>query len=190
MAAATTVAFGGFLRSREFTYEAKDLRDLLAFQSTNILRSDVTFSDSNDYVIIALKRSKTDLQHKGVAIVISATDTATCPVKALCRLFTEDPRPQMDPLFRFPSKTFSYHNFVTELRKRLAAHGVPNSTRFTGHSLRRGAATTAKLNGMLNSDIQRLGRWSSEAFERYIDTDIAYRFRLNRQFLRGVSPAF
>ena len=31
MAAAATVAFGGFLRSGEFTYEAKDLQDLLVF---------------------------------------------------------------------------------------------------------------------------------------------------------------
>ena len=74
---------------------------------------------------------------------------------------------------------FLYTNFVTTLRQRLSLHNILNSSLFTGHSLRRGTATLAKLHSMLDLDIQRLGRWTLEAFQRYIDTDISFRFRLS-----------
>ena len=83
MTAAIAIGFGGFLRLREFTYKAKDLLNLQTFKHTSLLRSDVTFSDTDDYVIIALKRSKTDYDHKGVAIVVAASRTLTCLVHIL-----------------------------------------------------------------------------------------------------------
>lgn len=123
-------------------------------------------------------------------VVIAASGTSTCAVSALRRLFAEDPQPPTAPLFRFSSKTFTYKNFVAALRRRLAASNVNHPELYSGHSLRRGAMTTVKLNGMLDSDIQRLGRWSLEAFQRYIDTDIAFRFRLSRQLVTGSSTPF
>jgi hypothetical protein len=188
--AAATVAFGGFLHSGEFTYEAKDLHNKRSFKSTSLLRLDITFSDLDEHVTISLKRSKTDYDHVGVDIIIAATATPTCPVQALRRLFEEDPQPLDSPLFRLSSGPLSYHKFVAIVRQRLQDSGVANPQEYSGHSFRRGAATQAKANGMLNEDIQRLGRWSSEAFRRYIDTDAAYRFRLSRHFLTGRSPAF
>jgi hypothetical protein len=189
MVAAAAVAYGGFLRSGEITYEAKDLLNYRTFENTILTRSDITFSENNDHVTVSLKRSKTDHEHKGVDIVIAASNTSTCAVKALKRLFTEDDQPPSAPLFRFSSKIFSYRNFVTALRRRLDDHNVPNSAIYSGHSFRRGAATTAKLNGILDSDIQRLGRWSLDAFERYIVTDTAYRYRLSCHFITGILPA-
>jgi hypothetical protein len=188
--AAAATAFGGFLRSGEFTYEARELRNITTFQNTRLLRSDVTFSENNDHVSIRLKRSKTDTGHKGVEIIIAASNSSTCAVRALQRLFRLDPQPPTAPLFRFTNQTFSYSNFVTAIQTRLRQHGFPHWNAFSGHSFRRGAALTAKLNRMLDSDIQRLGRWTSEAFQRYIDTDLSYRYRLNKQFVSGVSPAF
>lgn len=188
MTAAMTTAYSAMLRSGEITYSASDLKNQTAFADTAVLRQDVTFGD--DHVILSLKRSKTDYEHKGVSIVVASTGSSTCPVKALKRLFELDPQPPTAPLFRLSSRVFSYENFVAATRSRLRAHNVPNAMHFSGHSFRRGAATTAKLNGMLDSDIQRLGRWSSEAFQRYIDTDAAYKFRLSRQFLSGSSPPF
>jgi hypothetical protein len=188
--AAATVAFGGFLRSGEFTYEAKDLRNKRSFKNTSLLRSDITFSDLDEHVTVSLKRSKTDYDHVGVDIIIAATATPTCPVRALRRLFEEDPQPMDSPLFRLSTGPLSYQKFVAVTRQRLQDSGVADYQEYSGHSFRRGAATQAKANGMLNEDIQRLGRWSSEAFRRYIDTDAAYRFRLSRHFLTGRSPAF
>ena len=42
-------------------------------------------------------------------------------------------------------------------------------------------------NGILEYDIQRLGRWSSEAFKGYFHISQAYKFHLNRRFQTGRS---
>jgi hypothetical protein len=89
--AAATVAFKGFLYSGEFTYEAKDLCNKCSFKNTSLLHSDITFSDLDEHVIVSLKRSKTNYDYIGVDIIIAATATPTCPVRALRRLFKDDP---------------------------------------------------------------------------------------------------
>src|ERR1700733_3018195 len=81
--AAAATAFGGFLRTGEFTYETRELRNITTFQNTRLLRSNVTFSENNDHVSIRLKRSKTDTGHKGVEIIIVASNSSTCVVQAL-----------------------------------------------------------------------------------------------------------
>jgi hypothetical protein len=117
--AALATGFAGFLRSGEFTYETRDLSSRRTFESTSLLRSDVRFSDSFDHAILTLKRSKTDLEHKGVQIVLAASLNSTCPVLALKRLFKNDVQPPNAPLFRFNSRAFLYSNFVIALRRRL-----------------------------------------------------------------------
>ena len=41
---------------------------------------------------------------------------------------------------------------------------------YTGHSFRRGAATSARLAGLSDQVIQLLGRWKSTCYRLYIDT--------------------
>jgi hypothetical protein len=41
---------------------------------------------------------------------------------------------------------------------------------YTGHSLRRGAAQDAHDMGLPRDDIMMLGRWSSDAVDRYYNT--------------------
>jgi hypothetical protein len=187
-ATASAVCFAGFLRSGEVTYEARDLKNQSVFNRTGLQRSDITFSEDDDHVLLLLKVSKTDEGHRGVHIVLVATRGPSCPVVALRRLFNDDPQPPDAPLFRFSGRAFSHSHFVETLRGVLMAKNVPNSNLYSSHSYRRGAASTAKNSGMAKDDIQRLGRWTSECFQRYIDTDITYRFRLSKLFLTGVSP--
>ena len=47
------------------------------------MRSDVTFSDTDEHVTLALKRSKTDHNHEGVEIIMSTTSNSICPIKVL-----------------------------------------------------------------------------------------------------------
>ena len=103
-----TVAFKGFLYSGEFTYEVKDLRNKRSFKNTSLLRSDITFSDLDEHVTVSLKRSKTDYDHVGVDVIIAATATPTCPVRALRRLFEDDPQLLDSPLFRLSTGPLSY----------------------------------------------------------------------------------
>jgi hypothetical protein len=78
--AAATVVFGGFLRSSEFTYKAKDLYNKRSFKNTSLLCSDIMFSDLDEHIIVLLKQSKTNYNYIGVDIIIAATATPTYPV--------------------------------------------------------------------------------------------------------------
>jgi hypothetical protein len=89
---AAKVAFAGFLRSGELTYDSSDLQDLRTFQQTRLVRSDITFGDLDDHAIISLKRSKTNYNHEGVETVVAATGSFTCPFQALRELFALDPQ--------------------------------------------------------------------------------------------------
>jgi hypothetical protein len=116
---AATVTFRGFLHNGEFTYEAKDLRNKRSFKNTSLLRSDITFNDLDEYITVSLKRSKTDYDYVGVDIIIAVTATPTCPVRALRRLFEEDPQLIDSPLFRLSTGLLLYQKFVAVTRQRL-----------------------------------------------------------------------
>ena len=58
---------------------------------------------------------------------------------------------------------------MTRLRRGLQAAGLEMS-RFSGHSLRIGAATSAAAAGVPDHLIKMLGRWQSEAYQLYIRT--------------------
>ena len=166
----------------------KDQPNSRNFINTKLTRSDITFDEDLEYAILRLKRSKTDYDHKGVEIVLAATHDQTCPVTALRQLFLADKQPLTAPLFRSGSGAFDYNYFVQTLRKHLHNIGDPRVDHYSGHSFRRGAAQHAADNGILDVDIQRLGRWSSDAFKLYFNTSLTHRFSLNKRFLTGKAP--
>jgi hypothetical protein len=186
---ACKIAFAGFLRSGEFCYSVSDLKDKHTFINTKLTRSDITFATDDSYAILRLKRSKSDIDHQGVDIILAATNKPCCPVTALKTLLEFDPQPPFAPLFRLRGGTCNYNSFVSILRNRLRALGLPNWDKYSGHSFRRGAAQHASDNGMLGYDIQRLGRWSSDAFKLYFEENLLNRYVLNRRFLTGSTPA-
>ncbi len=59
--------------------------------------------------------------------------------------------------------------FVSAVKAALTEADV-DSSRYTGHSFRIGAATTAALRGLPDSLIKTLGRWESSAYTVYIRT--------------------
>ncbi len=61
------------------------------------------------------------------------------------------------------------HNWYNRLSWHLSLAGV-DAARYTGHSFRIGAATTAAANGVNDATIQILGRWKSDCYTRYIRT--------------------
>ena len=182
---ALKVAFAGFLRTKEVTCEASDMENQEVFEATKLQRRDTTFADDGNHVILNLRSSKSDLQHTGVEIVLAKTGTPTCPVEALESLFALDPQPGRAPLFRTSIGTLSRDRYIANLRSKLRARGIRNWNLFSGHSPRRGAAQHASDNGIMDFDIQRLGRWSSEAFRGYFHVSIRHKYALNRRFQTG-----
>lgn len=72
----------------------------------------------------------------------------------------------------------SREDLVRRLRQILRQAGI-DCSRFSGHSFRIGAATTAAARNISDSTIQTLGRWASDSFRRYI--------RISRDALAEVS---
>lgn len=187
---ASKVAFAGFMRSGEFTYTQKDLDKADTFSKTKLTRSDITFGGDNEYAILRLKRSKTDTDHEGIDIMLAATPSPTCPVAALRFLFKNDPQPTTAPLFsRGSNQPFTYQFLRSKLTSRLQECNVPDFETYTGHSWRRGAAQHAYEMGLPENMIQRLGRWTSDAFKGYFTVSITEKFILSRRFLIGTAPA-
>jgi hypothetical protein len=79
------VAFAGFFRLGELVYTAAEMQNALTFQNTKITRQDVRFFEKGQYATILLKRSKTDYDHRGVTIVLTASHDSVCPVAVLHR---------------------------------------------------------------------------------------------------------
>lgn len=152
------VAWAGFLRMGKFTYTKADLKNRKLFSATKLTRSDITFSQDNQYMILRLIRSKTDVKHTGVEVIIAATNNTTCSVSALRQLFMLDPQPSNAPLFRLDNgAAFVRKPVIKSLCQRLKASNIPYQT-YSGHSFRKGAAQHASDNGMLDKHIQKLGR--------------------------------
>jgi len=72
------------------------------------------------------------------------------------------------PLFYFQSGApLTRSKFVAKLRVVLSEVGIECS-KYSGHSFRIGAATTAAARGIQDSLIKTMGRWESIAYQLYI----------------------
>jgi len=169
MEAAVTTAFAGFLRCGEFTIQASKAFD----PSIHITRSCVQFMPSiaaPSHIVITIPSSKTDPFRKGVAITIaSAPGAHTCAVSALKALFEFVERPPESPLFLQDDDTpMSRGFFISRLRAALTRAGF-EAAKFSGHSFRHRAASSAAAVGFNDYEIQLLGRWRSDSYKLYID---------------------
>lgn len=140
-------AWAGFLRVGEFTYTQAELKSK-AFKETGLTRSDIIFAEDNSYAILRLKRSKTDINHQGVEIMLAAVNNSVCPVRALQRLFTEDPQLPHAPLFTIQGGPFTRKAVIDILHCQLNDCGIV-TLGYSGHSFQKGAAQHASDNGML-----------------------------------------
>ncbi len=106
------IAWVGFLRLGEITYTASELKKKSTFVETHTTRSDISLAEGDQYAVLRLKRSKTDVDHSVVQIMLAATGESTCPVAALQKLFQTDPQPANAPLFRLGFGAFSRQSVV------------------------------------------------------------------------------
>lgn len=163
--AACCLGFFGFLRAGEFTCTAAEVTD------PPLSPSDIAVDsrDNPQRIIIHLRRTKTDPFGVGCYVHVGRTNSTPCPVAAVLNYLALRP-PSSGPLFLFENgSTLTRAVLVTHLRTALAQAGV-DSSHYSGHSFRIGAATAASQAGYSDSFIQSLGRWKSAAFIAYIRT--------------------
>ncbi len=118
----------------EFTYTKADLKNHKVFNIIKFTISDIIFLQNDQYVVLRLKRSMTDIQYTKVEIIIAATNNASCPISALCQLFMLDLQPNNTPLFKIDNRAaFAYKSVIPILHQKLETSNILYQT-YSGHS--------------------------------------------------------
>jgi len=137
----------------------------------------------NDGVQVLIPFSKTDQTGEGRMILLPATNDNYCPVRSL-KHWLEIAMIEKGPLFYKINKsntiekyTMNYKNqkvslndssFVLILKKRALAAGLENCDKISGHSLRIGAITQARMNGVPTYEIMaQSGHKTTQMIDRY-----------------------
>ncbi|XP_077148900.1 uncharacterized protein LOC143809782 isoform X1 [Ranitomeya variabilis] len=162
ISAAFGIAFFGAMRVSEIVPTALK-------KPGGLKREDILICE--DGLRVRICKSKTDQDGRGTWFPIFAINNAICPLK-LIRRYAQ---------FRKDGSQFFIHEnglpllsgqFLAVMRRILLLLGFP-SDEFGTHSFRIGAATEASRAGLFESEIQRVGRWKSRCFTRYIRPDLA-----------------
>lgn len=163
------LAFFGFLRCGEFTYNGPS-------KSAAILAiRDISIHSSGSYFSVFLQSSKCDPFNKGVEIKIFENANFQ-PVKEMSQYLQLRLRSRAvstSPLFikdEFEPVPLSRNIFVNYLKEICRRLGFDESA-YSGHSFRIGAASSAAAAGVEDHIIKVLGRWSSDCYTRYIRID-------------------
>jgi hypothetical protein len=157
------VAFAGFFGAGEITW---DRWQPATSPLEHMSRKSVKFTSNG--VILHLPKSKTDQSRKGINITLSFVNDASCPVRALQRLVGKYPRHQSSPLFDRVVGPFNKRWFSENISDTLLQAGMPNASKYSGHSFRRGAANSAISAGLSLEEVKILGRWQSDAAKVYL----------------------
>ena len=157
--AACCLGFFGFLRAGEFTVNSPfDPKFHLIPQD---LQVDSLVDPKSIRVFV--KCSKTDPFRQGCFIYIGKNSSS---------MYLHLRGPAAGPLFINRDGSPLTRNAVSaSIQSMLKTAGIPGQ--FSGHSFRIGAATTAAEKGVADHMIKMLGRWSSDAYQRYIRTPVS-----------------
>lgn len=159
------VAFAAFMRLGELVCKSNS-------NAVKVLqRSDVSVSSDSSApsIKMVLRHYKTQVDNHPVSLQLISKNVSSryCPVLAVkqyLKVFTHTE----GPLFQMSNGHPVMYTLVSQrLNQALTFAGLDPGL-YKGHSFRIGAATEAAKLGLSESVIQRLGRWNSNAVQRYI----------------------
>lgn len=152
--AMASCAFFGLLRLGEITLHTDPRRTLKRSHLIN---------ETTDGIYLGLPASKTDSTWQGSNVYLARLPSIICPVRALKNMLTKRKDNNPTLFLTRDLNTFTRTRFLFLLQTHLS-----NEPLISGHSFRAGGATWAANLGLTELDICRMGRWSSQAFRRYI----------------------
>lgn len=155
------LAFSAFLRVGELTVtQQNDV--MLELDDCGI----ITEADGLTVLSIKLRHFKGNVGGTPFTIIIPASQSKYCTVQLMKNYLTFRGISK-GPLFLLNNRAVTRIFFSIHLKFHLERCGY-DPKYYKGHSFRIGAATAAAAAGLSDSDIQKLGRWNSNAFKRYI----------------------
>ena len=155
---AVTLAFFGFFRSSEYTSPSQQYFD----PAHTLLITDIRFSVNYAMAYINIKSSKTDPFKVGITLRVAAVGSDICPVLALLE-FIRNCHHISDPLY-----TYNNGSYLTRSQLSGIITSIWPNANLNTHSFRIGGASCAAAADIADSSIKLLGRWSSNAYQRYI----------------------
>ena len=178
--AACCLAFFGFLRCGEFTVPTQAAYDPEEHLSLPDIAIDNRLSPS--VVQVKIKQSKTDPFRQGVQLYLGKTDEDICPITGILPyLAIRGAKP--GPLFVLEDGTYLTRQRFAALLSRTPLQAGISDRRYTTHSFRIGAATTAKDSGISDVHIKMLGRWKRNAYQLYVRTPEDELAKLSKQLV-------
>ncbi len=141
---------------------------------------------NQDHVAVKLTKEKTDQLGISEPVLVARMESVTCPWLWLHRMKQHDRRTSASShAFRDEAgHPITKAWVVYRLRRKLGAIGL-NPEKFTGHSFRRGGATSLALAGVPDNVIAAIGRWKSTSFQLYIDLPREAKFKAQRAMAEG-----
>lgn len=161
--AAFSLAFFALLRVSEFTKNnSKDATEVSKqIQFSNVLISKGTIQ-------LQILHSKTQQRGKPVKIAINENREVYCPLLNMKKYLKVRPKCKNGDLFiHMNHKSLTTYQFNAVLKKALCFLHLDNS-QIRSHSFRIGGTTYLKTNNVSDEKIMQLGRWKSNAYQRYI----------------------
>ena len=164
--AACTICFYGALRSSEALSRYENFFD----PSLTLCKKDVTLCTDGDVESLHLniKHSKTNKSGIDETVVIYATNSDTCPIRAAKKLLLLNRNVPSDyPFFSLESgKPLAQRRF-NSLLSELTSDQIKGGS-ISSHSFRIGITSLLDKKGFSDSELKKVGRWSSRAFKVYI----------------------
>ena len=172
-AAMFNTAFHCFLRVGEFTVRSNSLpTQILQFSDVNFLPSKHNTQALDFQLTLTFFKGNTTRAPFNI-LVPSQPSSPWCPVASL-RFFLAARGSSPGPLFCHVNlRPISRAEFSNCLSDMLSQAGF-SSCMYKPHSFRIGAATTAAMSGIQEDIIQRLSRWRSSAYKRYIRVPVLH----------------
>lgn len=168
MKSAILLSYYGFLRCSEFTVSKTFDHDV------HLTIGDIMIYA--DHFTVLLKQSKTDPFRKGVSLMIFKTGSDLCAYDAVIKYkltrinYFPNSSDINEPFFiTTAGKPMTRAFFIEKLKLLIKGIGL-DSSKYSGHSMRRGAASSCALHRIEDHIIQKLGRWVSNAYQGYIET--------------------
>ena len=125
------------------------------------------------YVHVLLTSNKTDHFHQGCPVIIGCTKTPICGACEAWHLLQHHQHVGSlpgDPFFKINDRALDRVTLVIHIKHLATSLGL-DSSRYSGHSLRIGGATSATEAGLSQWQIKLLGQWNSQAYQVYIKQD-------------------
>ena len=156
---AITFGFFGFLRASEMVSKS---------QSTYERSRTLTVSHVKLYrkhVKVHIECAKNDQYRNGTNVILAKNRGSCCPHRAT-KAYLHVRKPTDGPFLTFNDGTYLTNKKLNDHIRAALPHSI--NGKYSSHSLRIGAATVAASRGYPKYIIQKLGRWRSTVFKKYI----------------------